>query len=161
MARAESMKLSGKTVIGFLRAHEEKNVKGEKANKANKATVASLVVFLAILSIMAHGQVVKDSSKNQGAIVRTWRLGEDKIFPGTYHLTLDKDVSEYEIRVENILGTRHFRLQLTRGFTQTPLRSSINCWFVSLKEITKDKSSAGSYIGNNLLTVEGPGVGDS
>jgi hypothetical protein len=40
-------------------------------------------------------------------------------------------------------------------------RPSIACWWIGLREQTKDAKTGGIYLGTNLLSTEGPGVGDS
>src|SRR4030095_7440218 len=159
MARTELMTSFDEIAVGSVRdTRRSKNVKIQKVYRTMGAVG---IMLLGIMGAGAQDQPIKNSDKNLGPIVKTWSSGDDRISPGSYHLTLNEEVAEYEIRVENASKTRLYRLELTRGFTKTPLRKSINCWLVSLKEIIKNEKFAGNYVGSEMLTVEGPGVADS
>ncbi|HKP68662.1 MAG TPA: hypothetical protein VJV05_05220 [Pyrinomonadaceae bacterium] len=132
-----------------------------KVAKVEIAVVSSLIVVLTMASAVVHGQAVEGPTGNNQVEIKTWMIGEDRVSPRTINLHLDNTVNEYEAQIETVSRKRRFRLQLARGFTKTPLRSNINCWFVSLRELVRNDKAGGDFVGHELLAVEGPGIGDS
>jgi hypothetical protein len=109
----------------------------------------------------SHAQFAKPSNED-AVLVKTWKGGEGRIAEQQLSISLEKKIKEYEIDVYDSLRQRHFRMQMRHASVNTVSTPGIDCLVVFLKEVTKDpKINGGSIIGPNLLSVEGPGVGDN
>jgi hypothetical protein len=78
------------------------------------------------------------------------------------NVRLQSDGAQYEFEMLSASDkNRRFRLSLRQGVENTVRVPGLPCWIADLREITKDNVSTANRIGPNLLTVEGPGVGDN
>jgi len=126
----------------------------------------SVAVFLPLLvttifQVTGQGQVIGPRQDENRVLVKTWKTGNAKIVERIFSLNLGEEMREYELDISDQTKRRHFRLQLRRMRYSTIRRPSIDCWWVGLKEVTKDRKAGGIILGPDLLSIEGPGVGDN
>lgn len=124
------------------------------------ADLTALLLLFILIATPTNGQT-RPSGVDDTVIIKTWSQGSDILPDSTYHISLGRNLEKYEIDIKNVTGTRTYRLQLVRESTFTPLRKGIDCWVVYFNEVVKDKNGPGSIVKYNLLTTEGPGVGDN
>jgi len=117
-------------------------------------------IFFVVIVPLVLGQVTEGKLANK-ITVTTWKRGSAKILPKTFHLILNKNISEYEIDFSDEINSLNFRLRLKREYLKTPMRPKIECWKAELRQIFHDTGAGGNIVGHTLLTTEGPGVGDN
>lgn len=93
--------------------------------------------------------------------INSWKKGKTKINEKVFTLTLAIDTPEYEFDFYSIpTPERRFKAHFRRESLNTIRNPSLQCWVANLREVSADVSSV-NLLGPNLLSVEGPGVGDN
>lgn len=123
--------------------------------------VPSGVIFLLLVTfhVDSKSQALEPQS-DDSVSVKSWKVGDSRVPEQVLALSLKKNLNEYEFDVYDTTKQKHFRLRLWQTFVNTVRKPSLPCWTAVFKEITKSAKGEGNLIGYDLLSVEGPGVGD-
>jgi hypothetical protein len=116
--------------------------------------------LLALFMIVISGCVNAQTNNPELITVHSWKKGTASISKQTLNVSLNWDLNQYELHVSDLSNKRNFRLTFHKDFFNTPRRQAIPCWVATFNETTLDPKTGGIIVGHNLLSVEGPGVGD-
>ena len=94
-------------------------------------------------------------------VVRTWSLGKTKVKAKSLSIELSSENPEYEIDVGSENNDNHFKLRFRHHNSVTTFgKPRFPCWIADLRQVSTSNSGV-RIIGPNLLSPEGPGVGDN
>lgn len=92
--------------------------------------------------------------------VKTWKRGTRNLPARTMEVQLSS-AFQYEWDLSTADKHATFRLRLRALSHSTIKDPNVHCWSAELREITGDNQSGANLLGPNLLSPEGPGVGDN
>lgn len=119
-------------------------------------------IFLLLISFHVDSKSQSSNSQSDDSVsVKSWKVGDSRVTEQVLALSLKKNLTEYEFDVYDTTKQKHFRLRLWQTYVNTIRKQGLPCWAAVFKEVVKGTKSEGNLIGYDLLSVEGPGVGDS
>jgi hypothetical protein len=140
------------------------NMKVNHHNSSHQWIVRGFV-FLALFCCWSDYGWAQTSNPSQDAsvvLVKSWKRGDSKMPARVLTVKLQSDVGQYEFDIFSVPDKdKHFRLRLRESVENTLRTPGLPCWIADLREITKDHVSGANLVGYDLLSVEGPGVGDN
>jgi hypothetical protein len=110
----------------------------------------------------SRAQALNTSQDSEVVMVQSWKRGDSKVSEQVLDASLKADQAQYEFDIFTAPDKdKHFRLRLRQSVESTVRTPGLPCWIADFREISKDEVSTGNQIGYNLLSAEGPGVGDN
>jgi hypothetical protein len=140
-------------------------MKVKRHNNTSKQVASWLSVlftFFCLCEGISYAQALSSSQEGSVVPVISWKKGDNKIVEHTLDISLQNQEVQYEFDVFGAADkSKHFRLRLRHSTEKTLINSGLPCWIADFREITKDSISGANLVGPDLLSVEGPGVGDN